>query len=146
LGADGKPMDLVTMLFPKSSAVVADVWDSMGLRGTSTNNFSAKDLFVPVDFSFIRESDAFRREQGPLYKFSIFNMFSVGFSPTALGIARRALDDFIKLAAAKKPYALTTLLADNNVIQSQVGLSEARLQSSRTHVIETFRTLYRAAA
>jgi alkylation response protein AidB-like acyl-CoA dehydrogenase len=146
LGADGKPLDLVTMLFPKSSVVVSDVWDSMGLRGTSTNNFSAKDLFVPADFSFIRETDAYRREQGPLYRFSIFNMFGVGFSATALGIARRALDDFIKLAVTKKPYALTTLLCDNNVIQSQVGLSEARLQSSRTHVIETFRNLYRAAA
>jgi hypothetical protein len=44
----------------------------------------------------------------------------------------------------KKPYAATTLLADNNQIQSQVGLSEARLQSSRIYVIETFRKLYEA--
>jgi alkylation response protein AidB-like acyl-CoA dehydrogenase len=145
-GADGKPLDLVTMLLPKSDVVITDVWDSMGLRGTSTNNFSAKDVFVPADFSFMRESDACRREPGPLYKFSIFNMFGVGFSATALGIARRALDEFIKLAVTKKPYAATTILADNNVIQSQVGLSEARLQSSRSHVIETYRRLYRAAA
>jgi alkylation response protein AidB-like acyl-CoA dehydrogenase len=146
LGADGKPLDLVTMLFPKSSATIHDVWDSLGLRGTSTNNFSARDLFVPADFSFMRESDADRREPGPLYKFSIFNMFGVGFSAVALGLARRALDEFIKLAVTKKPYAATAVLAENNVIQSQVGLSEARLQSSRTYVMETYRRLYRAAA
>lgn len=146
LGADGKPLDLMTAVFPKSSAIVTDVWDVMGLQGTSTNNFSTKDLFVPKDHTFTRESDADRREPGPLYKFSIFNMFGVGFSAVALGIARRALDDFIKLAVAKKPYGAATLLCDNNVIQSQVGLSEVRLQASRSHVIETYRRLYRAAA
>ena len=146
LGPDGKPLDLVTMLFPKSSATVTDVWDVIGLQGTSTNNFSTKDLFVPADFAFMRETDADRREPGPLYQFSIFNMFGLGFSATALGIARRTLDDFIKLAITKKPYAATALLCDNNVIQSQVGLSEMRLQSSRTHVIDTYRKLYAAAA
>jgi alkylation response protein AidB-like acyl-CoA dehydrogenase len=102
-----------------------------------------KDLFVPDDFSFTRESDEDRREPGPLYRFSMFNMFGVGFSGVALGIARRALDDFIKLAMVKKPYAATALLCDNNTIQSQVGLSEATLQASRTYVIETYRKHYK---
>jgi alkylation response protein AidB-like acyl-CoA dehydrogenase len=146
LGSDGKPLAQVTMIFPKSSAVVTDVWDVMGLRGTASNNFAAKDLFVPADFSFTRDSDQDRREQGPLYAFSIFNMFGLGFSAVALGIARRALDEFIKLAVSKTPYGGTSRLSDNNVIQSQVGLSDARLQSSRTYVMETYQGLYRAAA
>jgi alkylation response protein AidB-like acyl-CoA dehydrogenase len=146
VGADGKLLELITVLFPKSSATMIDVWNVMGLNGTGSDSYSVKDLFVPADFSFTRESDADRREPGPLYRFSIFNMFGVGFSGVALGIARRALDEFIKLAISKKPYAATALLCENNVIQSQVGLSEARLQSSRTYVIETFRKLYGAAA
>jgi indole-3-acetate monooxygenase len=146
LGPDGKPRDLLTVLFPKSSASMIDVWNVMGLKGTGSDSYSVKDLFVPKDYSFMRDTDADRREKGPLYRFSIFNMFGVGFSGVALGLARRALDDFIKLAVAKTPYAATARLCENNVIQSQVGLSEARLQSSRTHVIETFRKLYRAAA
>ena len=146
LGSDGKPLQLLTVLFPKSSAKIIDVWNVMGLKGTGSDSYSVKDLFVPVDYSFTREADADRREQGPLYRFSIFNVFGVGFAGVALGLARRALDEFIRLAVTKKPYAATARLCDNNVVQSQVGLSEARLQSSRTHVIETFRKLYRAAA
>jgi alkylation response protein AidB-like acyl-CoA dehydrogenase len=146
LGPDGKRLDLRTLLFPKSSATMIDVWNVMGLKGTSSDSYSVKDLFVPDDYSFLRESDAERREPGALYRFSMFNMFGVGFSGVALGIARRMLDDFIKLAMVKKPYASTTLLADNNVIQSQVGLSEARLQSSRAYVLETYRRLYREVA
>jgi alkylation response protein AidB-like acyl-CoA dehydrogenase len=146
LGANGKPLELRSMIFPKSSAKMNDDWNVMGLKGTGSVSYSVNDLFVPDDFSFTRETDADRREAGPLYKFSMFNMFGVGFSGTALGIARRALDDFIKLAITKKPYAAATVLADNNSIQSQVGLSEARIQSSRTYVIETYRKLYQAVA
>jgi alkylation response protein AidB-like acyl-CoA dehydrogenase len=143
---DGKPLELRSMVFPKSSATMADDWNVMGLKGTGSVSYSVKDLLVEDDFSFIRESDADRREAGPLYRFSMYNMFGVGFSGTALGIARRALDDFVKVAMEKKPYASTTLLRENNSIQAQVGLSEARLQSSRAYVLETYRRLYGAVA
>jgi alkylation response protein AidB-like acyl-CoA dehydrogenase len=144
LGPDGNPLPLRSMIFPKSDATINDDWNVIGLKGTGSVSYSVKDLFVPDDFTFTRDTDADRREVGPLYRFSMFNMFGIGFSGAALGIARRALDDFINLAMTKKPYAATTLLADNNQIQSQVGLSEARLQSSRIYVIETFRKLYEA--
>jgi alkylation response protein AidB-like acyl-CoA dehydrogenase len=146
LGADGKPLELRSMIFPRASAAMNDDWNVMGLKGTGSVGYAVKDLFVPADFSFTRESDADRREPGPLYRFSMFNIFGVGFSGVALGIARRALDDFIKLAITKKPYASPTLLCDNNTIQAQVGLSEARLQSSRSYVIENYRNFYRAVA
>jgi alkylation response protein AidB-like acyl-CoA dehydrogenase len=144
LGPNGKPLELRSMLFPKSNATMNEDWNVMGLKGTGSVSYAVKDLFVPDDFSFTRDTDADRREPGPLYRFSMFNIFGVGFSGVALGIARRALDDFIKLAMAKKPYGASALLCDNNTIQSQVGLSEARLQSSRTYVIETYRKLYGA--
>jgi alkylation response protein AidB-like acyl-CoA dehydrogenase len=143
LGKDGKPLDLRTFIFPKSSAAMADDWNVMGLKGTGSVSYSVKDLFVPDDFSFTRESDQDRRESGPLYRFSMFNLFGVGFSGVALGLARRALDEFIKLAVVKKPYAATTMLCDNNQIQSQVGLSEATLRAARTYVIETYRQHYK---
>jgi alkylation response protein AidB-like acyl-CoA dehydrogenase len=144
LGPDGNPLPLRSMIFAKSEATMNDDWNVIGLKGTGSVGYSVKDLFVPDDFTFTRDNDADRREVGPLYRFSMFNMFGVGFSGAALGIARRALDDFIKLSMTKKPYAATKLLAENNQIQSQVGLSEARLQSSRIYVIETYRKLYEA--
>ncbi|MEA2985054.1 MAG: hypothetical protein QOD94_1308 [Alphaproteobacteria bacterium] len=142
LGPDGKPLEQRTMLFPKSSATMTDVWQVMGLKGTGSDNYSVKDLFVPEGYSFTRESAADRRESGPLYRFSIFNMFGVAFSAVALGIARKVLDDFIVLAKEKVPFTSTALLRDNGLIQSQVGLSEARLQAARTYVLDTFRRLY----
>jgi alkylation response protein AidB-like acyl-CoA dehydrogenase len=146
LGPDGQPLEQRTMLFPKTSATMTDVWQVMGLKGTGSDNYSVTDIFVPEDFSFTRESAADRREAGPLYRFSIFNMFGVAFAGVALGIARKVLDDFVRLAREKQPAGSPAPLRDNGVIQSQVGLSEARLQSARLYVIETFRSLYGHAA
>jgi alkylation response protein AidB-like acyl-CoA dehydrogenase len=146
LGPNGRPLELLTLVFPKASATMADDWHVMGLKGTGSVSYSVKDLFVPVDFSYTRESDTDRREPGPLYLFSMFNLFGVGFSGVALGIARRMLDDFIKLALTKKPYGATTLLCDNNQIQSQVGLSEIRLRAARTFVLDTYRKHYQAVS
>lgn len=142
----GKPLDQITVMFPKSSAVITDVWNVMGLKGTASNDYAVSDLFVPADHAYTRESDTDRREAGPLYRFSIFNLFGVSFSGLALGIARRALDDFIALAKTKTPYAGTAALRENGVIQSQVGLSEMRLRSARTFVLDHFRTMYALAA
>ncbi len=146
LGPGGQPLEPVTAVFPKSAAVVTDVWDVMGLQGTASDDYAVKDLFVPADFCYTRDAYRDRREWGPLYNFSIYNLFGLGFSAVALGIARRSLSEFIKLARVKTPFGRTQRLAENNVIQSEVGLADLKLKSSRAHVIETFQTFYRAAA
>jgi len=146
LGSNGKPLEQRTMLFPKSAATMTDVWQVMGLKGTGSDSYSVEDLFVPAQYSFTRESDEDRRERGPLYRFSIFNMFGAGFSAVALGIARAVLDDFIALAGKKAPHAGSRLLRDNHVIQAGIGMSEARLGASRSYVLDTYRRLYEHAA
>ena len=146
LGPDGRPLEQRTMLFPKSSARMIDVWQVIGLRGTGSDDYEVKDLFVPEAYSFTRESDADRREHGPLYRFSIFNMFGMGFCAVALGIARTVLDDFIRLAKEKIVYATPMLMRDSSSVQGQVGLAEARLQAARSYVLDSYDQLYEHAA
>lgn len=146
IGPNGKPLEARTMLFPRASATFEDVWQVIGLKGTGSDNYSVKDVFVPEDHSFTRESAADRREAGSLYRFSIFSMFGVAFAGVGLGIARAALDDFIQLAGKKAPALSQITLRDNAAIQSLVGLAEARLQSGRALVHETFRDLWSVAA
>ena len=50
-----------TMLFPKSSVQMNDIWHTIGLRGTASNEYVVKDLFVPQRFSRWR---ATRRPSG----------------------------------------------------------------------------------
>jgi alkylation response protein AidB-like acyl-CoA dehydrogenase len=145
LGPNGKPLEQRTMLFPKAQATITDTWQVIGLRGTGSDDYAVNDLFVPEAYSFTRESDADRREPGPLYKFSIFNLFGMGFCAVALGIARTVLTDFIAVAKSKKAHSSGKLLAENNLVQTQVGLCQARLGAARAYVLEGYAELYEQA-
>jgi alkylation response protein AidB-like acyl-CoA dehydrogenase len=141
LGADGKPLER-TMLIPRSSAEIADIWRVIGLKATGSDRYAIDDLFVPAAFTFARESAADRRESGPLYRITTFHVYGIGFAAIALGLARAALDSFVELAATKIPMAKSYLLRDNAVIQSQVALAEAKLTSSRSFLLQTLHDIW----
>jgi alkylation response protein AidB-like acyl-CoA dehydrogenase len=114
-----------TMLIPREQVQIDDNWNVIGLKGTRTDGYSVTDLFVPDRFSFGRDEAPDRREDGLLFKFSTSNVYSVGFAALALGIARRMLDDATATAAGKTAYGTKSSMRDNNVVQAQIGRSEA---------------------
>ncbi|HZP19566.1 MAG TPA: acyl-CoA dehydrogenase family protein, partial [Bauldia sp.] len=72
LDKDGNPA-VRTMLFPKSSTKFTDIWHTLGLRGTGSDQWSVKDLFVPEEHTLrapSRGGDSVSREDGLLYRFS----------------------------------------------------------------------------
>ncbi|MEE8334569.1 MAG: acyl-CoA dehydrogenase family protein, partial [Alphaproteobacteria bacterium] len=126
----GKPT-VKNMLLPISSATVTDVWQVIGLKGTGSNSFAIDDLFVPESHSLIRDQPIDRREQGPLYRVLMTTFYGMSFAGVALGVARTALDDFIRLAAEKTPSHAAGVLRDNQAVQHQVALAEAGLGAAR---------------
>jgi alkylation response protein AidB-like acyl-CoA dehydrogenase len=145
LGGDGKPFER-TMLIPKSSAKVTDIWHVIGLRGTGSDSYTIDDLFVPAEFTFTRECAEERREPGPLYRITTFQFYGIGFAAVALGLARAALDAFVDVAATKIPANKNYVLRDNAVIQSQVALAEAKLTSSRSFLLQTLHEVWQIVA
>ena len=145
LGPDGKPTER-TVLFPKSKATIRDVWQVMGLKGTGSDTYTVSDLFVPARYTFTRESAADRRETGPLYRFTTFQMFGAGFAGVALGIARATLDAFVQIAGTKVPMLAAKPLRDNAVVQSKVAIAEAQLQSSRAFLMQTLNNMWDIAS
>jgi alkylation response protein AidB-like acyl-CoA dehydrogenase len=130
---DGSPV-IRTPVFPRSCAEMTDIWHVIGLRGTGSDKYSVTDLFVPADFVAARDDDSTRREDGLLYRFSSLQLYASGFAGVAMGIARGALDAFVELARDKVPFRGKSTLRDNNVVQSQVAQSEARLRSARAYL------------
>jgi len=123
-----------TMLFPKSSAKMTDIWHVIGLKGTGSDRFSVEDLFVPEQHSATRDDDT-RREKGLLYRFSSLQLYAAGFAGVAMGIARGMLDAFVELARDKVPFRSGGALRDNHLIQSQVAQAEARLSAARAFLL-----------
>ena len=135
---DGSPVER-TMLFPRGEATIHTGWDVMGLRGTGSDSYSVDDLFVPDAFTVIRDIKDLRREPAPLYRFSTTNIYCSAFGSVALGVGRGALDALIGVAGSKTPSATTRAMRDSAVVQSNVALAEAKLQSARLLLLDTLR-------
>jgi indole-3-acetate monooxygenase len=143
LNRQGHPT-IRTLLFPAARATLVDTWNVIGLRGTGSDSYRVADLFVPEAFSTTREDPTLRRERGPLYAFTMQGLYATGVAAVALGTARAMLDAFVDLAARKSPRGLQRL-ADNAVVQGDVGRAEAKLEAARAYLLETLGSIYARA-
>jgi alkylation response protein AidB-like acyl-CoA dehydrogenase len=135
---DGRPWER-TMLFRREIATINDVWQVVGLRGTGSDSYSVRDLFVDDAHTLTRDRPEDRREPGLIYRFAAMQIYASGFAAVALGAARAALDAFIDLARGKTPALTQSALRDSAVIQSAIGIADARLNSARTWLIHVLR-------
>jgi alkylation response protein AidB-like acyl-CoA dehydrogenase len=144
--AKGEPMQK-TFVVPRRAATIKDVWHVIGLKGTGSDTYTLTDVFVPQDCAIAHHAldPAERHEHGPLYSFNIYQLFGSSFPAIALGIARAMLDAFIELAQTKTPVGGRSLLRDNPVIQSQVGVAESQLAAARTFFFAAWDEIWRAA-
>jgi indole-3-acetate monooxygenase len=131
-----------TLLFPKSSARMTDIWHTLGLRGTASNQYNVTDLFVPEEWTMLRDQAVDRREQGPLYRFTSGQLYSAGFAGVGLGIARGLIDAFLDLPATKVSRGAGRPMRENNVVQSQLAQSEAKWHSARAFLHNTLDEVY----
>jgi len=140
---DGTPL-LRTFLFPAASATLIDVWQVIGLKGTASDAYELRDLFVPAELSFLRNAP--RRADYPLYRFTINSVYMAGFPGVAIGIARAMLAEFIALASAKTPRLAKNPLREDAVVQGQVAQAEAKLAAARAFLQRTLEESWHAAA
>lgn len=101
-----------------------DTWHTSGLRGTGSVDFSVDGALVAEDYAYIVGSP--QRVEEPGARFPNFTLLALGVSASALGIARRALDELIDLAGAKKPQYSTRTLAESSFTQADFSRAEAR--------------------
>jgi 3-hydroxy-9,10-secoandrosta-1,3,5(10)-triene-9,17-dione monooxygenase len=93
---DGKPVDFRTFLLPASDYAVDDVWDTVGLRGTGSNDIVVDGVFVP-GYRSLSFTDVARcacpgqeRNPGPLYRIPNSSVFSNAITTPIIGMATGA--------------------------------------------------------
>jgi len=139
----GRPT-IRTLLMPKDRTTPIHDWHTIGMRGTASEGYACRDVFVPEAFSGTREDPGLRHERGPLYAFTMQGLYAVGVAGVALGIARAMLEAFIDLAAEKAPRNLGRL-ADSPVVQFDVARHEAGLGSARAFLVEILQDVFARA-
>jgi alkylation response protein AidB-like acyl-CoA dehydrogenase len=138
---NGAP-EVRTILFPVTSAIMHDVWDVIGLKGTGTDSYSVDNLFIPEKFAALRDEPTALREKGPLYRLTTYSMYGLGFAAVSLGVARAMLDATTDLARGKASFGIKAM-RENNAVQGAIGRIEGNLRAARAYLYATAGEVWR---
>jgi 3-hydroxy-9,10-secoandrosta-1,3,5(10)-triene-9,17-dione monooxygenase len=92
VGAEGRPVDFMTVLVPKGDYEIRRVWDSMGLRGTASDDIVVDRAFVPehralrnYDLAQLRAPGR-KVNPGPLYRIPFGTVFTTTVASSVIGM------------------------------------------------------------
>lgn len=124
--------------FPAADARIVRTWDTLGMRGTDSNDVELDGLFVPDRRTFRIGFDHTPgpRYDGPLYRAAAMVLVASYVPAVALGIARDALDELVAVAQEKTPFASRTSLRERAVAQSRLGRAEGAVRSARAFLYD----------
>jgi 3-hydroxy-9,10-secoandrosta-1,3,5(10)-triene-9,17-dione monooxygenase len=95
-GDDGTPADFCTFLLPAADYTIEDVWHTVGLRGTGSNDIVVDNAFVPahraLSFNDTARCVCPGQEQnpGPLYRIPYASIFTYAITTPIIGMATGA--------------------------------------------------------
>jgi 3-hydroxy-9,10-secoandrosta-1,3,5(10)-triene-9,17-dione monooxygenase len=99
--ADNRPTDFRTFLLPRADYAIDDVWDTVGLRGTGSNDIVVDDVFVPEHRS-LSFADVFNLvtpgqelNLGPLFRLPYGSVFSYSITTPIIGMATGAYETHV---------------------------------------------------
>lgn len=101
----------INVIMRREEVTVIDNWFTSGMRGTGSRDFTARDVFVPHRRTLLQSDLMSGRTPGaaslPEYrglKLPLHIVFLVPVIAVALGLARRALDEFISYTKGRIGY------------------------------------------
>ena len=135
---DGAP-EVVAVILRTNEAEIIDTWQTLGMRGTDSNDVVVTNVFVPASrtFRLVPEFTPGQHYGGPLYRFPGIAEAAVIVAPVLLAIARGAIDEFLQLARAKTPFGSTKLLRDRPIVQTSLARAEGLYRSARALFYDT---------
>jgi alkylation response protein AidB-like acyl-CoA dehydrogenase len=139
LAPDGRPK-LLAAVVPRSKAKVLGNWDVMGLVATGSYDYEVPEQFISHDFIAPGEHAV---RGGALYGMGLKSLPGTGHAAVALGIGRRALEEFQELAQ-RKSRPPSGLLAGHEVLQREFAIWTAQLRSARAFVNDAYTRLFEA--
>lgn len=141
VGADKPSQHMILM--PAKQVEFLDTWHVSGLQGTGSTDYEVKNLTLPD--SHIVGYDGNLPPRTSLYQFPQFTLLAIGIGAVALGIARAAIDELVRLAQSKRRINSTATLADRAHSHLEVARAEAALRSARAFYYQSIEAAWLVA-
>ena len=132
--------EIVLCHHPRSSIVLKGNWDSLGLRGSGSFDYTLTEpeMFVPQDMTFPLDG-ATQHRGGIQYSAGLVSMTTWGHTSWALGVGRRALDELAAHARGRvDPFGK---LHESASFRMAFAQAEARYRAARALVYESWQSL-----
>lgn len=121
--------------FRPSDVEFIDNWQTAGLCGTGSFEFTVLDLVLPADQVADMGQPATVQMDLTLVPNTL--LFAVSFAAVALGVADAAVNDVLEIAQGKRPRYARLHLRDDPDVQRFVGKAQARHRAARAYLHST---------
>ncbi len=123
---------------PAEAVTILDTWNTLGLRGSGSHDFTIQDYFVPEERTFSFQALNVYHP-GALYQFPLAFMFN--FAAVPVGAAKAAITALME--AGEKPSRQVTMdgkfvpvrtLREEYFVQDAVGRASAKIGAARAYL------------
>ncbi|GAA2727504.1 3-hydroxy-9,10-secoandrosta-1,3,5(10)-triene-9,17-dione monooxygenase oxygenase subunit [Actinocorallia aurantiaca] len=152
VGEQGRPVDFITVLVPKSDYEIQRVWDTTGLRGTASDDISVERAFIP-QHRVVRNYDqaqlrapGCRINTGPLYRIPFGTIFTTTVASAVIGVVAGCYDFYVGAMRDRIRLSLGGgRFVDDQFAQVAVARSASELDAAVLQIERNLRELYEHA-
>ncbi|CRK50821.1 Flavin-dependent monooxygenase, oxygenase subunit HsaA [Rhodococcus sp. RD6.2] len=149
----GDIVDNATLLVPRSDYQIRDVWESVGLRGTGSNEIVVERAFVPdhrvmrnYEFSQLRGPGQ-KVNPGPLYRIPFATVFSSAIAAPVVGVVAGCYEHFLGRMRDRVRLSLGGgRFADDPFAQVAVGRASSEIDAAILQMDRNVRALMDVAS
>ncbi len=140
---EGQQAEFRLMMMPRSAVELLGNWDVLGLRATSSYDYSI-DAQVPADATFEFFSPT-RYRGGPIYDLGVIILTEIGHMGWTIGVVRRAIDEAVAIAKVRARMAAPSVIADDPRFRYEFAMGVSRFEAAETWCRQAFQTAEQAA-
>ncbi|MFE1956077.1 3-hydroxy-9,10-secoandrosta-1,3,5(10)-triene-9,17-dione monooxygenase oxygenase subunit [Streptomyces sp. NPDC059524] len=134
--ADGNPVDMRAFLLPRTDYEIKDVWDTVGLRGTGSNDILVEDVFVPEHRALSYGPVTALAAPGldinpePVFRLPYAAVFTTTISSPIVGIAQGAWDGFVSATRERIRVSYGQKVAEDPFAQIRLARSASDIDAA----------------
>jgi 3-hydroxy-9,10-secoandrosta-1,3,5(10)-triene-9,17-dione monooxygenase len=148
---EGNPPTPTNTLLPRSDYVINDVWHTVGLRGTGSNDIVADDVFVPdyrvLDLGrmFTFRAPGLEANKGHLYRMPFASLFSYAITTPIIGMAEAMLAEDVELTKKRVSKSWGKAVDDPYTVAA-IGDAASEIDACRLQLFRMLEDMYDTVA
>lgn len=152
VGAEGRALDYLTVIVPRTDFRIVDVWDTIGLRGTGSNDIVVEDVFVP-SHRVMRNFDQAQLKApgqkvntGPLYRLPFGAIFTTAVASPVVGSVEGCYSSYLTAMRNRSRLSLGGgRFAEDQYAQVAVGRAASEIDAAVLQLDRNISALYDCA-